>query len=183
MQKGGVSIKRSKIVFIISIVLLAILATSCTFVFRKIYYKVEFYVQGELVSTQSVLMNRAATAPDDPVIEGYIFLGWDQEFKYVTKNMQIHAILVKEHLTDIEKLEMDLDVLKQKLENKSLNSIKVLPTVGERYQSTIDWVSPTTNITIDSEGNLRVIEESTNIKLYVILSLNDSVIYYEFVFK
>lgn len=160
-----------------------ILATSCTFVFKKINYTVEFYVQGELVSKQTVVMNRAATAPEDPVVEGYIFMGWDQDFKYVTNNMQIHAILVKEHLSDIEKLEKDLDVLKQKLGKKSLRNIDVLPLVGEKYESVINWVSLTTNVSIDNEGNLKVIEEVTNIKLYVILSLNDSVIYYEFVFK
>lgn len=160
-----------------------ILATSCTFVFKKVNYTVEFYVQGELVSKQTVAMNRAATAPEDPVVEGYIFMGWDQEFKYVTKNMQIHAILVKEHLTDLEKLERDLSALKQKLGKKSLKNIDILPLVGEKYESVISWTSPSTNVSIDNEGKLKVIEEVTNIKLYVILSLNDSVIYYEFVFK
>lgn len=177
------SIKRSKLIFIIAILLLTVLATSCTFVFKKTYYKVEFYVQDELVSTQSVLMNRAATAPEDPIVEGYIFMGWDQEFKYVTKSMQIHAILVKEHLTDLEKLDRDLSALKQKLDKKTLKNINNLPIIGENYQSTISWVSPTTNVTIDNEGNLKVTEEVRNTKIYVILSLNDSVIYYEFVFK
>lgn len=157
-----------------------LLVTSCTIVFKKTYYKVEFYVQDELVSTQSVLMNRAAIAPDDPVIEGYIFVGWDRQFNYVTKDMQIHAVLVKEQLSDLEKLNIDLNSLKDYMANKKLNKVDKLPIQGEKYNSVIEWVSPDASVSIDNTGHLKIIEGTLKINLYVILSLNDSVIYYEF---
>lgn len=174
------SIKRFKIVLFVAIGLLVLLVTSCTIVFKKTYYKVEFYVQDELVSTQSVLMNRAAIAPEDPVVEGYVFKGWDQQFNYVTKDMQIHAILVKIDLSDLEKLNIDLNNLKDYMANKKLSTLNQLPIKGAMYDSVIEWVSPDASVNIDDAGHLQVVSGTRNINLYVILSLNDSVIYYEF---
>ncbi len=59
--------------------------------------------------------------------------------------------------------------------------LDTLPIQGEKYQSTINWVPTDTNASVDESGNLQVIEGTKNISLHVILSLNDSVIYYEFV--
>lgn len=159
----------------------ALLIAGCTIVFRKTYYQVEFYVQDELVSTQTVLQNRAAKAPEDPVIDGYIFMGWDQQFDYITKDTKIHAILVEQKLEDLEKLKIDLNALKKVLQGKTLMDLDTLPIIGEKYNSTINWVSTDTNATVDEFGNLQVIEGTQKISLDVILSLNDSVIYYEFV--
>ncbi len=159
----------------------ALLIAGCTIVFKKTYYQVEFYVQDELVSTQTVLQNRAAKAPEDPVIDGYIFMGWDQQFDYITKDTKIHAILIEQKLEDLEKLKIDLNALKKVLQGKTFMDLDTLPIQGEKYQSTINWVPTDTNASVDESGNLQVIEGTKNISLHVILSLNDSVIYYEFV--
>ena len=175
------SIKRLKYALFVAIGLLTILVTGCTIVLKKTYYKVEFYVQDELISTQSVLMNRAAIAPKDPEIEGYVFMGWDQRFDHVTKDMKIKAILVEKQLEDLEKLNEDLNALKRYLKNHPLNELNILPIQGEKHQSKIEWISPNDGVNIDELGNIKIIEGIQNISLHVILSLNDSVIYYEFV--
>ena len=43
-------------------------------------YKVEFIVDGEVVSTQDVKSGDSAIAPNDPEKEGHIFIGWDKEY-------------------------------------------------------------------------------------------------------
>jgi hypothetical protein len=46
-------------------------------------YTVEFVVNGEVVSTQEIAAGNPAIAPEDPVLEGYTFNGWDKDFSKV----------------------------------------------------------------------------------------------------
>ena len=64
-------------------------------------YKVEFIVDGEVVSTQDVKSGDSAIAPDDPEKEGHIFIGWDKEYTKVKENLTINAIFEKEEYTVI----------------------------------------------------------------------------------
>ena len=64
-------------------------------------YKVEFIVDGEVVSTQDVKSGDSAIAPDDPEKEGHIFIGWDKEYAKVKKNLTINAVFEKEEYTVI----------------------------------------------------------------------------------
>ena len=64
-------------------------------------YKVEFIVDGEVVSTQDVKSGDSAIAPDDPEKEGHIFIGWDKEYTKVKENLTINAVFEKEEYTVI----------------------------------------------------------------------------------
>ena len=64
-------------------------------------YKVEFIVDGEVVSTQDVKSGDSAIAPDDPEKEGHIFIGWDKEYAKVKENLTINAVFEKEEYTVI----------------------------------------------------------------------------------
>ena len=64
-------------------------------------YKVEFIVDGEVVSTQDVKSGDSAIAPDDPEMEGHIFIGWDKEYTKVKENLTINAVFEKEEYTVI----------------------------------------------------------------------------------
>ncbi|MBO4879315.1 MAG: leucine-rich repeat protein [Clostridia bacterium] len=46
----------------------------------------------EIISEQTVYYGDAATAPEDPVREGYNFLGWDVDFSYVTEDLTVTAL-------------------------------------------------------------------------------------------
>jgi uncharacterized repeat protein (TIGR02543 family) len=54
-------------------------------------YTVQFVVDGEVVSTQTVEDGKNATAPNAPTKEGYDFIGWDGDYTNVTGNLTIEA--------------------------------------------------------------------------------------------
>lgn len=47
---------------------------------------------GTVLLTQQIEEGHAATAPQNPVREGYIFIEWDRDFSNVHENLVIHAV-------------------------------------------------------------------------------------------
>ncbi|MBQ1390722.1 MAG: cell wall-binding repeat-containing protein [Firmicutes bacterium] len=57
-----------------------------------VYYTVTFTDGLEnILKTETVEKWQAATAPADPVREGYAFAGWDKSFRYVTQDLTVNA--------------------------------------------------------------------------------------------
>ncbi len=56
-------------------------------------YKVSFIdgLTNEIIETQEVEQGGAAIAPEAPMHEGYIFMGWDKDFTNVTENIVVTA--------------------------------------------------------------------------------------------
>ena len=48
-------------------------------------------MDGEVLSTQNIAYGDTAVAPEAPAMEGYIFIGWDKEFGYITDTMTVTA--------------------------------------------------------------------------------------------
>ena len=46
---------------------------------------------GTVLARVAVAAGEAATAPADPVREGYTFIGWDKDFSFVTSNLDVYA--------------------------------------------------------------------------------------------
>ena len=51
---------------------------------------------GTVLLTQQIEEGHAATAPQNPVREGYIFIKWDRDFSNVHENLVIHAVYREE---------------------------------------------------------------------------------------
>jgi len=57
------------------------------------FYTVNFYdAENNLIDTQRVKKGNSAVAPDDPVKEGYRFIGWSEDFGSVTKDMELYPL-------------------------------------------------------------------------------------------
>ena len=65
--------------------------------YTPVEYKVVFKgIDGEILSTQTVKHGAAATAPEAPEINGYIFSQWDTDFSAITENTEVNAIYLKD---------------------------------------------------------------------------------------
>lgn len=53
-------------------------------------------LDGNVLKEESVVAGNSATAPTAPTIEGLIFVGWDQDFANVTKDLEITAVYEKD---------------------------------------------------------------------------------------
>ena len=51
--------------------------------------------EDNIIDEQIVEYGQAAIAPEDQVLEGYTFKGWDSEFDYVTKDITVKPVFVK----------------------------------------------------------------------------------------
>jgi len=60
-----------------------------------IIYEVKFYVEGIVINTQEVANGENALAPNDPIKEGYTFIGWDKNFEQVASDLEVMAIFEK----------------------------------------------------------------------------------------
>ncbi|MBR1809264.1 MAG: C10 family peptidase [Paludibacteraceae bacterium] len=60
--------------------------------FKAEIYAVRFYVESELLKTDSVAAYQSATAPEAPSIEGYRFAGWDKDFSSIVADTDVNAV-------------------------------------------------------------------------------------------
>ena len=63
---------------------------------QAVFYNVTFQdFDRTVLKTESVEAGKAATPPDDPQREGYIFVGWNREFSSVDKDIVITAEYIR----------------------------------------------------------------------------------------
>jgi len=55
-------------------------------------YLVQFKdIDGKVIDTQMVKREESAIAPEGPMIEGYIFTGWDKDYTYIISDLVVNA--------------------------------------------------------------------------------------------
>ena len=54
---------------------------------------------GTILKKENVRNGQAATAPEDPTRDGYTFIGWDEDFTHVTKDLTVTAMYQKKKTT------------------------------------------------------------------------------------
>ena len=55
-------------------------------------FEVKFLVDGVVIKTETVEKGKSAKAPNNPVKDGYKFVGWDKEFTNITSNLEVNAV-------------------------------------------------------------------------------------------
>lgn len=62
-----------------------------TAVYAKVFTVTFIGFNGEVLATEIVEDGMAATAPEVPVQDGYIFIGWDKDFSIITEDITVQA--------------------------------------------------------------------------------------------
>lgn len=68
------------------------LDVNALFTKQEVYYMVVFKVDGTVVKEEQVLEGKDATPPNSPSKEGFTFVGWDQDYNNITKNLEVNAV-------------------------------------------------------------------------------------------
>jgi len=114
---------------------------------QKPIYKVEFIVNGEVISTQQIESRKDAVAPDDPELEGYIFTGWDKEYTKVKENLTVTAILEKEEYT-VTFLDNDENIIVEQVVKYKERATEPEFELPEGYELT-GWSADFSSVTED----------------------------------
>lgn len=114
---------------------------------------------GEILKTQQVTIGEAATAPSDPVRNGYNFIGWDVDFSNVTEDLTVTAQyeLIPVELNDFppftnEGWYLDADCTNTLTETYSYGFTTTVNTgwIGYYIPVPEDWYGKVVSIKIDS---------------------------------
>lgn len=111
-------------------------------------YEVKFVDwDGTIIKTEQVINGSSATAPTDPVREGYTFIGWDKNYSNVTEDLIITAVY-KINRYRVEFLDWDNTLLMSDSVdwNNSANAPEDPIRIGYTF---IGWDKDFSNITED----------------------------------
>ena len=125
------------------------------------HYTVNFTNEnGTLLDSQAVAYMDAATPPEPPTRNGYIFVRWDGDYEFVTEDMTLHAVFIPES-------EYATIAFKPNRASRSisLGSTLLLNTVITKSSSLnydIEWSSDSSYIaSVDDNGNVRGVSVGT----------------------
>ena len=104
----------------------------------------------------AVAAGEAATAPADPVREGYTFIGWDKDFSFVNSNLDVYA----QYQMDAGERDMTLVFKDQDNKQLSTQSITVMfpPVPDIKGFTFLYW--KTTDARVDDVITLQAVYES-----------------------
>lgn len=115
-------------------------------------YTVRFIdYDGQIISEQEVEYLSSAQVPEDPIREGYVFVGWDNEDCFgVTDDIEINAQYIPEN----DYVRIELNHTRFSTMNGSNFKLNAMLTPNEGEQ-TILWYSDNENVAmVDDEGNV-----------------------------
>ena len=126
-------------------------------------FEVKFYVNDELVDTQTVKYNESATAPSNPTLTEYDFVSWDKEFTNVKSDLRVDAVLSVKKFT--VKFMKDSTVVKtEEVEyGKAATAPEAPSKTGYDFK---EWDKEFSNITADLTVNAVFTAKTFDIKYY-----------------
>lgn len=113
---------------------------------EEVYYTVTFYgFDGRKLDQVTMIKGDGVSAPSVPIVEGYEFVGWDEEFDKVLANLEIHAIYEPIYYTVTFMSEGEI----VKVESVKYNENATPPSITRTGYFFKGWEGSLTNITED----------------------------------
>lgn len=126
-------------------------------------FDVKFYSGSEVIDSQKVKYNEAATAPQSPTKEGYDFKGWDKEFTNVKTNLDVNAVFEIKKFT-VKFMNGSTEVKSEEVEYGASATAPANPTKsGYDFSS---WDKDFSNVKSDIVVNAVFTAKTFNIKYY-----------------
>ena len=116
-----------------------------------IYYTVTFRDwNGTTLKTEQVEQGKSATAPANPVREGYAFIGWDKDFSNVQSNLTVTAQYEKNAVYfTVTFLDWDATLLHSEQVEEGHDAVGPATNPVREGYTFIGWSKPITNIIAD----------------------------------
>lgn len=160
------STENRKKIIIASLIILVILVALLLIIFnRKIKYDITFETNGgSLVETCSVDEDGLIIKPEDPVREGYVFLGWyynGELFDFstpVTSDMVLEARWAK--IGEVSGVSLNNTELTLKIGETAKLVATITPE--DATNKNVTWKSSDPSVVgVDAEGNIKALKEGT----------------------
>jgi uncharacterized lipoprotein YddW (UPF0748 family) len=138
------------------------------------FFTVKFFDgDNNLIDTQRVKKGSSAQAPQDPIKEGYTFIGWSEDFSSVTKNLDLYPMFdeIKEFF-DVFFLDEAENVLRREIVLKGNGATAPIPPEKRGYKF-VGWDTDFSYVTENTY--VRPLYEKENIDI----ELGDYVKYVE----
>lgn len=165
-SRQGNSTENRKKIIIASLIILVILVALLLIIFnRKIKYDITFETNGgSLVETCSVDEDGLIIKPEDPVREGYVFLGWyynGELFDFstpVTSDMVLEARWAK--IGEVSGVSLNNTELTLKIGETAKLVATITPEDATNKNVTWESSDPSV-VSVDAEGNIKALKEGT----------------------
>ena len=115
-------------------------------------------IDGNVISSQNIVKHGSAIAPEAPIVEGYKFVDWSEDFSFISSDLVVNPVYCANE--DAVSLKISSDNIKLDKNNKTTQlSAKLYMGTDELYDH-IMWISSDENIaTVNEEGLVSAITE------------------------
>lgn len=133
----------------------------CEFDVPVAIYTVTFKnYDGTVLKTETVTEGESASAPEAPVREGYIFIGWDKEFSSITSDIIVTA-QYNEDVKIIAVTGVTLNKTVLTLTEGDSETLTATIAPSDAANKSVRWISSDESVATVSNGKITAVKEGT----------------------
>ena len=115
-------------------------------------------INGNVISSQNIVKHGSATAPEAPIVEGYAFVDWSEDFSFISSDLVVNPVYCANE--DAVSLKISSDSINLDKNNKTTQLSAQLYMGTDELYDHIMWISSDENIaTVNEEGLVSAITE------------------------